>query len=103
MDFVTTPEQALWLLIPSIPICLYVTYTDLSEMRIPNTMVLALLAVFAIFGFMALPLDEYLWRYSHFAVVLAIGFVLSSFVGIGAGDAKFADRRRYQQRELAGG
>ena len=90
MELVTTSEQAMWLLIPSIPICLYVIYTDLSEMRIPNTMVIALLLVFAIFGFMALPLDEYLWRYSHFAVVLFIGFLLSAFVGIGAGDAKFA-------------
>ena len=90
MDFFTTPDQAMMLLIPSIPICLYVIYTDLSEMRIPNTMVIALIAVFAVFGFLALPLDEYLWRYSHFAVVLAIGFVLSTFVGVGAGDAKFA-------------
>ena len=90
MEFMTTPDQAMWFLIPSIPICLYVIYTDLSEMRIPNTMVLALLLVFAVFGYMALPLDEYLWRYSHFAVMLAIGYLLSTFVGIGAGDAKFA-------------
>lgn len=80
----------MWLLLPSVPICLYVIYTDLAEMRIPNTMVLALLAVFAVFGFMAFPLEEYLWRYAHFAVVLAIGYLFHIIVGIGAGDVKFA-------------
>ena len=43
-----------------------------------------------VIGLIALPFDEYLWRYAHFGVVLAIGFVMSSLGMLGAGDAKYA-------------
>ena len=85
-----TAQQGLWFLIPTLPICLWVAYTDLSAMRIPNVAVLALLAVFVVVGFMVLPLDAFAWRFAHLAVVLVIGFVLSAFLGVGAGDSKFA-------------
>lgn len=85
-----TNMQGLWFLIPSIPICLWVIYTDLAEMRIRNYAVLALLAVFVVVGFFVMPLSDYLWRFAHFAVVLAIGWVLATYVGVGAGDCKFA-------------
>jgi prepilin peptidase CpaA len=75
---------------PVLPICLYVCYTDLSSMRIRNHAVLALVAVFAIMGPFLLPLDAYLWRYAHVAVVLAIGVALTAGGAMGAGDAKFA-------------
>ncbi|MEP3346974.1 MAG: prepilin peptidase [Litoreibacter sp.] len=81
---------ALWALPLATLICLWVAWSDLARMKIPNKAVLALLALFAIVGVIALPLDEYLWRYAHFAVVLAIGFVMSITGLIGAGDAKFA-------------
>ena len=90
MDLAITAQQGLWFLIPSIPICLYVIYTDLAQMRIPNTMVLALFAVFVVVGPFVMELTEYAWRYLHMVVVLAIGYLLNRFVGIGAGDAKFA-------------
>ena len=81
---------AAWFLPFVLPIVIWVSWSDMASMKIPNKAVLALLVVFAVVGLMALPFTEYLWRWSHFAVVLAIGFVLSSLNLVGAGDAKFA-------------
>lgn len=81
---------ALWFLPFVLPIALWVAWSDLATMKIPNKAVLALLAVFVVVGFFALPsLNEYLWRYAHFGVVIVITFLLSTFGLIGAGDAKF--------------
>ncbi|MEL6167191.1 MAG: prepilin peptidase [Pseudomonadota bacterium] len=80
---------ALWFLPFAVPVCIWVAWSDLSSMKIPNKAVVALLAVFVVIGIVALPLTEYLWRYAHFVVILIFGFVLAQ-AGIGAGDAKFA-------------
>ena len=86
-----TPLQGWVLGLLSLPICLWVAYTDLSQMKIRNQAVLALFGVFVVAGlFVVAPLTEYLWRYVQLAVVLAAGFVLSSVRALGAGDAKFA-------------
>jgi len=90
MDLVITSSSALWFLPFAIPVSLWVAYSDMKTMKIPNVAVLALFGVFLIVGFIALPLDEYLWRYLHLAVILLIGFVLSALGFLGAGDAKFA-------------
>jgi prepilin peptidase CpaA len=91
MTFETTAEQGLWFLIPCLPICIWVAYTDLSAMRIPNKAVIALFAVFVVVGYLVLPsLGEYAWRFAHLGVVLVIGFMLTAFLGVGAGDSKFA-------------
>lgn len=81
---------AAWFLPFVIPITIWVAWSDMASMKIPNKAVLALLIVFAVIGLIALPFGEYLWRWSHFAVVLVIGFVLSSLNLVGAGDAKYA-------------
>ena len=81
---------AAWFLPFVLPIALWISWTDMSSMKIPNKAVIATLVVFAVIGLIALPFTEYLWRWSHFAVVLAITFVLSSLRLMGAGDAKFA-------------
>ncbi len=83
-------SAGLWLLALATPIALWVMWSDMASMRIPNKAVLALTAVFAVVGILVLPLEEYLWRWSHLAVVLAIGFVISTAGLVGAGDAKFA-------------
>ncbi|WP_424969136.1 A24 family peptidase [Dinoroseobacter sp. S76] len=72
------------------PICVYVAWSDMKFMRIPNWTVLALLAVFALVGPFVLPLTEYGWRWIHVLVILGIGFVVSALRLVGAGDAKFA-------------
>lgn len=81
---------ALWLLIFATPIALYVAWTDLRSMRIPNLSVLALLIVYAVVGAITLPVSVWAWSWLHFVVVLVVGFVLSLTGGFGAGDAKFA-------------
>ncbi|WP_373357083.1 prepilin peptidase [Pseudoroseicyclus sp. CXY001] len=86
---VTMREAAIFLPLV-VPICLYVCWSDLRDMKITNRAVLALLAVFVVLGPVALDLPDYLWRYSHLAVVLAIGILLNAVGAMGAGDAKFA-------------
>ena len=80
---------AAWFLPFILPITIWVSWSDMATMKIPNKAVLALLAVFVVVGLIALPFQEYLWRYAHFAVVLVITFVLSSLGTMGAGDAKY--------------
>lgn len=73
-----------------LPIAVWVAWSDMKTMRIPNRAVMALLAVFAVAGLVALPLEDWAWRWVHFAAVLVLGFALSSLRMMGAGDAKFA-------------
>lgn len=88
MDISAT--TALWFLPFVVPIALWVAWSDLATMKIPNKAVLALLIVFVVVGLIAMPsFTDYLWRYAHFGVVLVITFLLSTFGLIGAGDAKF--------------
>ena len=81
---------AAWFLPFILPIAIWVSWSDMASMKIPNKAVLAQLIVFAVVGLIALPFVDYLWRYAHFGVVLAIGFVLNAVGIIGAGDAKYA-------------
>ena len=87
---VTTWTTAAWFLPFVIPIAIWVSWSDMSTMKIPNKAVLALLIVFAVLGLIALPFADYLWRWAHFAVVLVITFLLNLVRVMGAGDAKFA-------------
>lgn len=81
---------ALWFLPFVAPIAFWVAWSDMRSMRIPNRAVLALVAVFALVGPLALPLDVWLGRWLHLGLVLVAGFLLSQTGGVGAGDAKFA-------------
>lgn len=82
--------EAAWFLPFVVPICIWVAWSDLREMRIPNVAVLALAGVFLIGGLLLLPFDTYLWRLAQLGGVLLVGFVVSSLGLVGAGDAKFA-------------
>ena len=84
------PAVALWFLPFVLPIAAWVAWSDLARMRIPNSAVLSLLAVFLLVGPLALPLEDWSWRWAHFGGVLAAGFVLNAAGALGAGDAKFA-------------
>lgn len=83
-------NAGLWFALLATPIGLFIAWTDLTAMRIPNIAVLALMAVFAAVGPFVLPLPVWGWAWLHFVVVLVIGFVLSLTGSFGAGDAKFA-------------
>jgi prepilin peptidase CpaA len=86
----TPPAAALLLLVPALPVSLYIVFTDLKEMRIPNSAVLALVLGFAVFGLIALPFADWAWRWLNLVVVLAVGLALYAISALGAGDAKFA-------------
>ena len=80
---------ALWFLPFVLPIALWVAFSDMKWMKIQNKAVLALAAVYLLVGFLALPMNLWLWGWLHLGVVLVIGFVFSLTGMIGAGDAKF--------------
>ena len=87
---VTTLTTAAWFLPFVVPIAIWVSWSDMATMKIPNKAVAALLVVFVVLGLIAVPFTDYIWRYVHFAVVLAICFFLNMVRVLGAGDAKFA-------------
>lgn len=81
--------SAWWFLPFVLPICFYVAFTDMREMRITNQAVLALVAVFVVVGLISLPFDVYLWRLAQLAIVLVVGVILNAAGAMGAGDSKF--------------
>mgnify|MGYP004195566223 CR=1 FL=1 len=68
-------SAATWFAPFVLPICLYVSFTDMRELRITNQANLLLLLVFMVVGAFALPFDAYLWRYTHLAVALVAGIL----------------------------
>lgn len=101
------PANAALFFLPFVlPICLYVTFTDLRAMKIRNQAVYALFAVFAIGGLFVVPpwsttwstatvgpwsisLPPYVWHLLHIVPALAIGILFNLMRQLGAGDAKF--------------
>lgn len=81
--------HALWFLPFVLPICLYVAFTDMAQMRITNQAVILLALVFLILGIFLFPLQEYLWRIGALLAVLIVGMILNAAGAFGAGDAKF--------------
>lgn len=80
---------ALWFLPFVLPLCLYVAYTDMAQMRITNQAVIALALVFILMGPFLLPFETYLWRLLAGVIVLVLGIMLNAVGTMGAGDAKF--------------
>lgn len=89
MGFDTPATAALWFLPFVIPICLWVAWSDLREMKILNKAVIALVCIYLVVGIAVLPMPEYLWRLSHLAVLLVVGIGANAAGLMGAGDAKF--------------
>lgn len=84
------PTHAAIVFLPfALAIGVWVAWSDMKFMRIPNQAVLVLLAVFVLIGPLVFPLKAYLWQLSHFGVLLVVGFILTIARAIGAGDAKF--------------
>ncbi len=81
---------ALWFLPFVLPVAIWVAWSDMARMKIPNKAVGALLLIFLAVGLAALPFAVWKWRLLHFLVVLVVGFAVSSMGLVGAGDAKFA-------------
>lgn len=90
MSLSVTTWSALWFLPFVVPICIYVCWSDMRAMKIPNKAVLALAMVFLLVGLIAVPLPEYPWRLLQLVIMLLLGIVLNATGLVGAGDAKFA-------------
>ena len=73
-----------------LPIAIWVMLSDLRSMRIPNRAVAATVLIFAVAGFVVLPSEVWLWRWTNLVVVLLIGIVLHVIAHVGEGDVKFA-------------
>ena len=84
-----TATSALWFLPFVLPICFYVMFTDMAQMRITNQAVVVLALVFVVVGLFVLPFNTYLWRLLGLVTVLVIGVVLNAAGVMGAGDSKF--------------
>lgn len=69
---------------------IWVSWSDMRYMKIPNHAVLSLAAVWLILGPIVVPLSVWGWGWALCAIVLALGFVFSAAGAFGAGDAKFA-------------
>lgn len=86
---VLSSTSALIFLIAVLPIGLYVAYSDLARMKIPNMATDALALAYVVLGPFALPFDLYLWGFASFAVMLLVGILLNTAGVMGAGDSKF--------------
>ena len=85
-----SPVWTIIFFLATLPFCVLCAAFDLTRMKIPNWIVLGLFASFLLLGPFALDLPDFGVRLLQTAVVLTIGFVLSTFLGIGGGDGKFA-------------
>jgi prepilin peptidase CpaA len=71
-------------------ICLWVAWSDMAHMKIPNKAVVALWAVWVVPGIFVVPLHGWLWGVALAVIVLLAGVVASAAGAMGAGDAKLA-------------
>ncbi len=76
-------------------ICLWVAWSDMKFMKIPNKAVAALMIVYIVAGGVwilsgLLPWQDVMWGAALGVIVLVIGFIVTALGMVGAGDSKFA-------------
>ena len=74
----------------ALAIGIWVSWSDMRYMKIPNKAVLALGTVWLVIGPMVVPFETWLWGWALAASVLTGGFIANAAGLLGAGDAKFA-------------
>ena len=74
----------------AVAIGIWVSWSDMRYMKIPNYAVLTLLAVWLVVGILVMPLHAWAWGWALAAMVLVVGFIGNAAGLLGAGDAKFA-------------
>lgn len=91
MPFQITSWAAAWFLPFVLPICLYVMWSDLRAMRIPNMSVLLLAGIYVVVGLIAMPTfwPAYVMGLAAIVIVLIFGIVANAAGLMGAGDSKF--------------
>ena len=78
------------LLLPAVPIGIWVAWSDMKFMRIPNVACFALFLSFLIIGPLIFGLNEYGIRIAQAVLMLVAGFFATSIGLVGGGDSKFA-------------
>ena len=81
---------ALGFLLFAFPISIWVAWSDMKTMKIPNKAVMALAVAYLLAGLALLPLQVWVWGLAYGVIVLVLGFVANAAGLMGAGDAKFA-------------
>ncbi|MDZ4087223.1 MAG: prepilin peptidase [Tabrizicola sp.] len=84
------PTDALILLVPVLPIAIWAALTDLKRMKIPNTAVIAMAAIWPLIGWYLVPWQPWLWGFALMAIVFVAGFLMYLTGTFGAGDAKYS-------------
>lgn len=84
------PFAALAFLVAALPIGIWVAWSDMKTMKIPNKAVMALILAFVVIGLVVLPFIAFVWALGLGLIVLVAGFVGNAAGLFGAGDAKFA-------------
>jgi prepilin peptidase CpaA len=84
------PSDAIILLIPALPIAIWAAISDLKRMKIPNTAVIAMAAIWPLIGWYVVPWQPWLWGFAIMAVVFVAGFLMYLTGTFGAGDAKYS-------------
>lgn len=79
-----------FLLLPAIPIGIYVAWSDMKFMRIPNVACYALFISFLVLAPLIFGMQEYGFRILQGIVVLIGGFFATNIGLVGGGDSKFA-------------
>jgi len=88
--FTLSSTSALIFLLPVAVICILCAHSDLSRMKLPNKYVIALALTYVIVGPFALSFEQYLWGFAHGVVMYIFGMFAFNYMGVGAGDGKFA-------------
>ncbi|MFZ1469639.1 MAG: prepilin peptidase [Paracoccaceae bacterium] len=73
-----------------LPIAIWVAWSDMARMKIPNKAVLAMAALWPLLGWIVFPWQQWLMGFAIMAIVLLVTFIGNAAGLFGAGDAKFA-------------
>ena len=85
-----SPHTALVFLPFCFAVAIWVSWSDMKFMKIPNKAGLALLILWLVLGLLLVPFKLWLWGWALAACVLVAGFILNAGGAVGAGDAIFA-------------
>ena len=91
LNFSYPPMREAVVFLPFVlPIAIWVAWSDMARMKIPNKAVMAMAALWPLLGWIVFPWQIWLIGFAIMAIVLVAGFIGNAAGLFGAGDAKFA-------------
>ena len=78
-----SPVWTIIFFLTTLPFCVLCATFDLTRMKIPNWIVLGMIASFLLLGPFVLALPDFGFRLLQTAEILTIGYLLSTFLGVG--------------------